>query len=48
MNTEHDGKRDDSPLLSWLPRFEAQVMNKNEDWQRGKNERTEENRTKME
>ena len=25
---------DDSPLLSWLPRFAAQVMNKNEDRQR--------------
>ena len=28
---------DDSPLLSWLPRFAAQVM-KNEHWQRRKDE----------
>ena len=39
---------DDSPLLSWLPRFAAQVMNKNENWQRRKDECNEENWSKME
>ena len=41
ISAEHDtGVRiaDDSPLLSWLPRFAAQVMNKMRNWQRWKNE----------
>ena len=38
---------DDSPLLSWLPRFAAQVMiEQNENWQRRKDERNEENWSK--
>ena len=39
ISAEHNtGVRiaDDSPLLSWLPRFAAQVMNRNETWQRWK------------
>ena len=39
---------DDSPLLSWLPRFAAQVMNKNEDRQRWRHEESETNWSKME
>ena len=39
---------DDSPLLGWLPRFSAQVMNKMGIGKDGKNERTETNWTKME
>ena len=39
---------DDSPFLCWLFRFAAQVIHKNEDPQRRKDERNEENRSKME
>ena len=39
---------DDSPQLSWLPRFAAQVMNYMKIGKDGKNERTETDRTKME
>ena len=39
---------DDSPMLSWLPRFCSTFHEQNEIWCRWKNERTETNRTKIE
>ena len=39
---------DDSPLLSWLPRFADQVMNKMRVGNDGNNERTETKWMKME
>ena len=41
ISAEHDTSvrvADDSPSLSWLPRFAAQVMNNMRNWQRWKDE----------